>query len=542
MPAHSKFPVKAEVIMLTQDILNALKGYAANMQKTVTFVLQTGEHSKREELKKFLSDVAGISDKIQLEERDTNGVLRSSVSFLLEADGEDTGIRFSGIPGGHEFNSFVLAMLHASGTPLKVDDSVKGIVKGVKEELNFEVFISLSCHNCPDVVQALNQFALLNPNITSEMIDGGLYQSLVSERDIQGVPSVYLNGELFANGKVDASTLIDKLLERDPSLKQANAGQSLPLQDVTVIGGGPAGVSSAIYSARKGLKVTVIADRFGGQVKDTMGIENLISVPKTTGPELVGNLAEHMKDYDITLKEHVRVESIEKGNIKTLTLSSGEQIKTKTIIVATGARWRELGVPGEKENVGNGVAYCPHCDGPFFKGKDVAVIGGGNSGIEAALDLAGIVKSVTVFEFMPTLKADQVLINQAEKRENVTIIKNAATKQIVADNGKVTAIEYQDRATDEVHSLPLAGVFVQIGLVPNSQFMKGVVELTQHGEIVVDNKCKTSEPGIYAAGDVTTVPYKQIVISMGEGAKASLSAFEYLLAHEVEDEAESQAA
>ena len=528
--------------MLTQDILNALKGYAANMQKTVTFVLQTGEHSKREELKKFLSDVAGISDKIQLEERDTNGVLRSSVSFLLEADGEDTGIRFSGIPGGHEFNSFVLAMLHASGTPLKVDDSVKGIVKGVKEELNFEVFISLSCHNCPDVVQALNQFALLNPNITSEMIDGGLYQSLVSERDIQGVPSVYLNGELFANGKVDASTLIDKLLERDPSLKQANAGQSLPLQDVTVIGGGPAGVSSAIYSARKGLKVTVIADRFGGQVKDTMGIENLISVPKTTGPELVGNLAEHMKDYDITLKEHVRVESIEKGNIKTLTLSSGEQIKTKTIIVATGARWRELGVPGEKENVGNGVAYCPHCDGPFFKGKDVAVIGGGNSGIEAALDLAGIVKSVTVFEFMPTLKADQVLINQAEKRENVTIIKNAATKQIVADNGKVTAIEYQDRATDEVHSLPLAGVFVQIGLVPNSQFMKGVVELTQHGEIVVDNKCKTSEPGIYAAGDVTTVPYKQIVISMGEGAKASLSAFEYLLAHEVEDEAESQAA
>ena len=528
--------------MLTQDILNALKGYAANMQKTVTFVLQTGEHSKREELKKFLSDVAGISDKIQLEERDTNGVLRSSVSFLLEADGDDTGIRFSGIPGGHEFNSFVLAMLHASGTPLKVDDSVQGIVKGVKEELNFEVFISLSCHNCPDVVQALNQFALLNPNITSEMIDGGLYQSLVSERDIQGVPSVYLNGELFANGKVDASTLIDKLLERDPSLKQANAGQSLPLQDVTVIGGGPAGVSSAIYSARKGLKVTVIADRFGGQVKDTMGIENLISVPKTTGPELVGNLAEHMKDYDITLKEHVRVESIEKGNIKTLTLSSGEQIKTKTIIVATGARWRELGVPGEKENIGNGVAYCPHCDGPFFKGKDVAVIGGGNSGIEAALDLAGIVKSVTVFEFMPTLKADQVLINQAEKRENVTIIKNAATKQIVADNGKVTAIEYQDRATDEVHSLPLAGVFVQIGLVPNSQFMKGVVELTQHGEIVVDNKCKTSEPGIFAAGDVTTVPYKQIVISMGEGAKASLSAFEYLLAHEVEDEAESQAA
>ena len=301
-------------------------------------------------------------------------------------------------------------------------------------------------------------------------------------------------------------------------------------------------MSAAIYSARKGLKVTVVADRFGGQVKDTMGIENLISVPKTTGPELVGNLAEHMKDYDITLKEHVRVDNIEKGNIKTLTLSSGEQIKTRSLIVATGARWRELGVPGEKENVGNGVAYCPHCDGPFFKGKDVAVIGGGNSGIEAALDLAGIVKSVTVFEFMPTLKADQVLIDQAEKRDNITIIKNVATKQIVAENGKVSAIEYQDRATNEEHSLALAGVFVQIGLVPNSQFMKGVVDLTQYGEIVVDSKCNTSEPGIYAAGDVTTVPYKQIVISMGEGAKASLAAFEYLLSHQTEEELEEQAA
>lgn len=528
--------------MITQDIKKALAGYFASMQKNITLVLQTGEHSKRDELKQFLSDVAGVSDKIQLEERDTNGVLRSSISFLLEADGEDTGIRFSGIPGGHEFNSFVLALLHASGTALKVDDSVASLVKGVKDELKFEVFISLSCHNCPDVVQALNQFALLNPNISSEMIDGGLYQSLVEERDIQGVPSVYLNGELFANGKVDAATLIDKLLEFDPSLKEVNKGQSLPLQDVTVIGGGPAGVSAAIYSARKGLKVTVVADRFGGQVKDTMGIENLISVPKTTGPELVGNLAEHMKDYDITLKEHVRVDNIEKGNIKTLTLSSGEQIQTKSLIVATGARWRELGVPGEKENVGNGVAYCPHCDGPFFKGKDVAVIGGGNSGIEAALDLAGIVKSVTVFEFMPTLKADQVLIDQAEKRDNITIIKNAATKQIVAENGKVSAIEYQDRATNEEHSLPLAGVFVQIGLVPNSQFMKGVVDLTQYGEIVVDNKCNTSEPGIYAAGDVTTVPYKQIVISMGEGAKASLAAFEYLLSHQTEEELEEQAA
>ena len=529
--------------MLTKEILQALKGYTESMQKNVTFVVQTGEHSKRAELVSFLSDIAGVSDKLNVEERDTQGQLRSAISFLLEADGQDTGIRFSGIPGGHEFNSLILAILHASGTELKVDDSVKSIVKAVKDELNFEVFISLSCHNCPEVVQALNQFALLNDNITSEMIDGGLYQNLISERDIQGVPSVYLNGELFANGKVDAASLIDKLIERDPSLKEANTGVQLPLQDVTVIGGGPAGVASAIYSARKGLKVTVVAESFGGQVKDTMGIENLISVPKTTGPELVGNLMEHVNDYDITLKEHVRVENIEKGNVKTITLSSGEQIRTRSLVVATGARWRELGVPGERENVGNGVAYCPHCDGPFFKGKDVAVIGGGNSGIEAALDLAGIVKSVTVFEFMPTLKADQVLIDQAEKRDNITIIKNAATRQILAEKGKVNAIEYQDRSTNEVHTLDLAGVFVQIGLVPNSQFMKDVVEMTPYGEIVVDTKCQTSEAGIFAAGDVTTVPYKQIVISMGEGAKASLAAFEYLLSHEViESEDESAAA
>ncbi len=528
--------------MLTKEILQALKGYTEAMQKVVTFVIQTGEHSKRAELVQFLTDIAGVSDNIKVEERDTQGVLRSSISFLLEAEGEDTGIRFSGIPGGHEFNSLILALLHSSGSELKIDESVKNIVRGVTEKLHFEVFISLSCHNCPDVVQALNQFALINPNISSEMIDGGLYQDVVNQRDIQGVPSVYLNGELFANGKVEAGTLIDKLLERDPSLAKANSGSSLPLQDVTVVGGGPAGVSAAIYSARKGLKVTVIADRFGGQVKDTMGIENLISVSQTTGPELVGNLMAHMNDYDITLKEHVRVTDIEKGHVKTVTLSSGEQIQTKSLIIATGAKWRELGVPGEKENVGNGVAYCPHCDGPFFKGKDVAVIGGGNSGVEAALDLAGIVKSVTLYEFLPELKADQVLIDQAEKRANITIVKNAATNQVLATEGKVSAIEYTDRETNQVHTQDLSGVFVQIGLVPNSQFLKDVVELSPYGEVVVDHKCNTSEDGIFACGDVTTVPYKQIVISMGEGAKASLAAFEYLLSYEEVGEVTDSAA
>jgi alkyl hydroperoxide reductase subunit F len=323
--------------------------------------------------------------------------------------------------------------------------------------------------------------------------------------------------------------LLEKLMAMQPATKAASSTPTLPLQDVTVIGGGPAGVSAAIYAARKGLKITLIADRIGGQVKDTLGIENLVSVPKTTGAELTGALITHMKDYDITLKEHLRVETIDKGDIKTVTLSSGERIQTRTLIIATGAKWRELGVPGERENIGNGVAYCPHCDGPFFKGKDVAVIGGGNSGIEAALDLAGIVKSVTVFEFLPELKADKVLVDQAEKRDNITIFKNVATKQILAKNGKVTAIEYQDRDTQEIMTKNLSGVFVQIGLLPNSGFLKDVVDLTPYGEVIINERGQTSEPGIFACGDVTTVPYKQIVIAMGEGSKASLSAFEYLL-------------
>ncbi|GAA6138906.1 alkyl hydroperoxide reductase subunit F [Arenicella sp. 4NH20-0111] len=523
--------------MLTPDILNALKGYTANMQNKVTFVLQTGEHSKRAELVDFLSQVASVSEHLQLEER--NAELRSPISFELEIDGSASGVQFSGIPSGHEFNSLILSVLWASGTETKLDANLKSMLATpLTSKLHFEVFISLDCHNCPDVVQALNQFALINPDITTEMIDGGLFRSMIEKRDIQGVPSVYLNGEKFANGKVDISTMVETLIERFPELNQGTKAPQLPLQDVTIIGGGPAGVAAAIYSARKGLAVTMVADRLGGQVKDTMGIENLISVSKTTGPELVGNMQAHLDDYEITIKEHVRVDNIEKGNIKTLTLSSGETINTKTVIIATGARWRELGVPGEKENIGNGVAYCPHCDGPFFKGKDVAVIGGGNSGIEAALDLAGIVKSVTVFEFMPTLKADQVLIDQVQKRDNITIVKNVATNEIHATNGKVSSIEYTDRDSEEISTLELSGVFVQIGLVPNSQFAEGVVNLSKYGEIEIDERCRTSEHGIYACGDVTTVPYKQIVISMGEGSKASLAAFEYLLTHVVEGEEE----
>ncbi len=518
--------------MLNNDILTAVKNYTENMTNKVTLVLQTGEHKKRAELHSFLTQLCSVSDNLVLTERDEQ--LRSPISFFLEVEGERNGIYFSGIPSGHEFNSLILAILQSSGTELKLDSTLTKMVQKIKDKLHFEVFISLSCHNCPDVVQSLNQFSLVNENISAEMIDGGLFKTLIDERNIQGVPSVYLNGELFANGKIDTAQLVDKLIERFPYIVAADGNEPLVLQDITVIGAGPAGVAAAIYAARKGLNVTMVADRIGGQVKDTVGIENLISVPKTTGAELTGNMQAHLSDYDINIKEFLRVDRIEKGTKdnnawKKLHLSSGEVIESKTVIVATGAKWRELGIPGEKENIGSGVAFCPHCDGPFFKGKDVAVVGGGNSGIEAALDLAGMVNHVTVFEFLPELKADKVLVDKALAHERITIIKNVAAKEVIADSGKVVALAYENRASGEIVKHNLSGIFVQIGLMPNSDFLQGIAERTKHGEVIIDERCQTTEPGIFAAGDVTTVPYKQIVIAMGEGAKASLSAFDYII-------------
>ncbi len=530
--------------MLTPELLANVKQYASEMTQTVTFVLNTGEHAKRGELEKFLNDFASVCEHIQVEIRD-DIALRNAVSFTLFADGEPTGITFSGIPGGHEFfsgipgghefTSLVVAVLQAGGRALKLDDSIQQRIKAISQPLKFETFISLSCHNCPDVVQALNQFALLNPNISSEMIDGNIYPELIEQRHIQGVPAVFLDDKPFANGKINTAILLEKLFSKYPDAAADTFQKSLPEQDVVVIGGGPAGVAAAIYAARKGLAVTLVADRIGGQVKDTMTIENLISVPKTTGPELSGNLAAHLAEYPITRRENLSVKSVlstQQSGKKTheIVLNTGEVIHAKTVIIATGAKWRQLGIPGETENIGNGVAYCPHCDGPFFKGKDVAVIGGGNSGVEAALDLAGIVNHVTLFEFMPSLKADQVLQQQLAKRNNITVHTNAATNEITTGaDGKVNAIRYTNRDDNSQHEVALSGVFVQIGLLPNSEFLDGVVERSAFGEILINERCATSVPGIFACGDVTTVPYKQIVIAMGEGSKAALAAFDYLL-------------
>lgn len=515
--------------MLDQSLLNAVKSYSERMTREIQFVLGAGEHEKRAELVDFLTKIAGTTDKIQLSDK-TDYEL-SPISFKITTQSQDTGIVFSGIPGGHEFTSLILAILQAGGSDLKLDEGIQNIIKNIKQPLKFQTFVSLSCHNCPDVVQSLNQFALLNANISNEMIDGGVFPELVAEKNIQGVPAVFLDGKPFANGKIDTAKLIEKLQEKYPEIMSGASTEQLPEQDVTVIGGGPAGTAASIYTARKGLKVTIVADRIGGQVKDTQDIENLISIPLTNGNELANNFAKHIKEYAITVKEMVSVKTISENENGTyqITLNTGESFATRSVIVATGAKWRKLGIKGEDENIGNGVAFCPHCDGPFFKGKDVVVVGGGNSGVEAALDLSGIVNHVTIFEFADTLKADQVLINKAHEKANIDILTSVASQEIKATNGKVTSIVYQDRTTNETKELPLSAVFVQIGLVPNSEVVKELVNVTRFGEIEIDERCRTSKKGIFACGDVTTVPYKQINIAMGEGAKAGLSAFEYLM-------------
>ncbi|WP_426138153.1 alkyl hydroperoxide reductase subunit F [Psychrobacter sp. TWR1-1-1] len=523
--------------MIDKSLLDAIKSYSEKMTRPITFVLGSGEHSKRAELIDFLTKIAGTTDKINFDATATDDSLPSPISFKVVShdDGAltDTGIVFSGIPGGHEFTSLILAILQAGGHTLKLDESIQKLIKRFNKPLQFQTYVSLSCHSCPEVVQALNQFALLNDGISNEMIDGALFQEQVDANNIQGVPAVFLNGKPFANGLIDTAKLIGKLQEQFPDLlaEADDDAEQLEQQDVTIIGAGPAGVAAAIYTARKGLKVTMVADRIGGQVKDTQDIENLISVPLTTGTELSANFEKHLREYDITLKEHVSVKEIsetEDENYR-IHLNTGETFETRSIILATGAQWRKLGVPGEEENIGKGVAFCAHCDGPFFKGKDIAVVGGGNSGIEAALDLAGIVKHVTVLEFADDLKADQVLINKAKEKANIEFITGAATQEIKATDGKVTSIVYQDRSTGDTHERDLAGVFVQIGLVPNSAFVKGFVDLNRFGEIEIDERCRTDRKGIFACGDVTTVPFKQINIAMGEGSKAALSAFEYLV-------------
>ena len=509
-------------------IKNQLQDYMTRLVNPIKLVAYVDENPSSNEMLEMLEEVASLSEKITLSKE--ADVSKRIPSFEINREKEITGITFAGIPSGHEFTSFVLALLQASGYPVKIDAEKIEQIKNIKDKFHFETYISLSCHNCPDVVQALNVMSIINPNISHVMIDGALFQKEVEDKQIMAVPTIYLNGKPFGQGRMELDEIVNKI-DSSASLKEAEKISKKETYDVLVIGGGPAGASAAIYSARKGIRTGVIAERFGGQVMDTLGIENFISVKATEGPKLVTALEEHVKEYEVDIMNLQRAKSVQKNDLNSLfeiELENGGKLKSKSVIVATGARWRELNVPGEKEFKGKGVAYCPHCDGPLFKGKHVAVIGGGNSGVEAAIDLANIVGHVTLFEFASELKADHILQKRLYSLSNVDVILDAQTTEVIGTD-KVSGMIYLDRKSNEKKTIELEGIFIQIGLLPNTDFVKNIVDLSRFGEIIVDNHNQSSLPGLFAAGDVTTVPYKQIIIAMGEGARASLGAFDYLI-------------
>ncbi|KTE76073.1 alkyl hydroperoxide reductase subunit F [Sphingopyxis sp. A083] len=526
--------------MLDANMKQQLQGLLTNLREPIELLSSLGDDAKSAELAALLDDIAALSDKVSVTRTDDDA---RRPSFLIRrASDANVAVRFAGIPLGHEFTSLVLALLQVGGHPPKVSAEVLEQVAALDGDFHFETYFSLSCQNCPDIVQALNLMSVVNPRITHTAIDGGLFQAEVEERKIMAVPTIFLNGQNFGQGRMELEQILAKL-DTGVEAKAAEKIAAKDAFDVLVVGGGPAGAAAAIYAARKGIRTGIAAERFGGQVLDTMAIENFISVQHTEGPKLVAQLESHVKDYDVDIMNLQRAEKLipakTEGGLHEVVLANGASLKARTVILSTGARWRQLGVPGEDAYRNKGVAYCPHCDGPLYKGKRVAVIGGGNSGVEAAIDLAGIVAHVTLIEYDSQLRADAVLQRKLTSLPNVKIITSALTTEVLGDGEKVTGLAYKDRNSDELHQVELEGIFVQIGLVPNTEWLKDSVTLSRHGEVEVDHRGETSQRGIFAAGDCTTVPYKQIVIAMGEGSKAALSAFDYMIRLPVGAEAEA---
>jgi len=512
--------------MLDANLKQQLSTYLANVTQPIEITASLDDGEKSSELRSLLTEIAELSNLITLtESRDDT---ERKPSFRINRQGADMGVRFAGIPMGHEFTSLVLALLQAGGHPSKAEPEVIAQIKALDGTFEFVTYISLSCQNCPEVVQSLNLMAILNPNIRHTMVDGALFQDEVEAMKIMAVPTVYLNGQEFGQGRMNLKEILAKVDTGAQAREAAKIAEKDPF-DVLIVGGGPAGAAAAIYAARKGVRTGVLAERFGGQVMDTMAIENFISVKETEGPKLAAALEQHVKQYDVDVMDGQRAEALIPGDMAEIQLAGGARVKARTVIIATGARWREMNVPGEREYRGKGVAYCPHCDGPLFKGKRVAVIGGGNSGVEAAIDLAGIVAHVTLLEFGDQLRADAVLQAKLKSLPNVTIHVMAQTTEVTGADGKVNGLSYTDRNSGESRHVALEGIFVQIGLLPNTDWLKGTVSLSRFGEIEVNARGETNVPGVFAAGDATTVPYKQIIIAMGEGSKAALSAFDHLI-------------
>ena len=520
--------------MLDTAIKSQLRTYLERLQQPIDLVASLGDDGKSLEMRDLLREIAELSPLVSIRE---DGADARKPSFAVTRPGEPARVRFAGIPMGHEFTSLVLALLQVGGYPPKADAATIEQIRAIRGNFRFETYISLSCHNCPDVVQALNLMAVLNPGIDSVMIDGALFQNEVADRKIMAVPGVFLNGEAFGQGRMTLEEIVAKL-DTGAGARDAEKLNAKEAFDVLVVGGGPAGSAAAVYAARKGIRTGVLAERFGGQVLDTLAIENLISVQHTEGPRLAKALEQHVKEYEVEIMNLQRAESLvaagPDGLIQVRT-ANGATLEAKSVILATGASWREMNVPGEKEYKAKGVCFCPHCDGPLFKGKRVAVIGGGNSGVEAAIDLARIVSHVTLLEFDSKLRADAVLQAKLRSLPNVTVITNAQTTEVAGDGEKVNGLAYKDRISGQTKRIDLEGIFVQIGLLPNTDWLKGTVALSKHGEIEVDARGQTSVPGVFAAGDATTVPFKQIIVAMGQGAMAALGAFDHLIRSSVPD-------
>ncbi len=515
--------------MLDTNLKTQLKSYLERLQWPIELVASVDDSATSQELLALLREIEGLNRKVSLLQRDDG---QRTPSFSIGVPGQPARIRFAGIPLGHEFTSLVLALLQTGGHPPKVEQALIEQIKALDGQSHFEVYMSLSCHSCPDVVQALNLLAVLNPNITAVTLDGALFQDEVAQRKIMAVPTVFLNGKVFGQGRMSVEEIVAKLDTHSAAKDAAKLSAKAPY-DMLVIGGGPAGAAAALYAARKGIRTGVLAERFGGQTLDTLAIENFVSVQATDGPKFALALEQHVRQYDVDVMNLQRAAALipatEPGGLVGIQLANGALLHSRSVVLATGARWREVNVPGEQQYRNHGVAYCPHCDGPLFKGKRVAVIGGGNSGVEAAIDLAGLVAHVTLLEFADALRADAVLVNKLKSLPNVTVHSSAQTTEITGDGEKVNGLVYTDRASGAHRTIALEGVFVQIGLVPNTEWLKGTLGLSRHGEIIVDAKGATNLPGVYAAGDVTTVPFKQIVIAVGDGAKAALGAFDHLM-------------
>ena len=512
--------------MLDAALKTQLASYLERITQPIEITAQLDDSQASRDLQALLRDVAEASPRITV--RESEGGVHRTPSFAIHRPGEHPGPRFAGLPMGHEFTSLVLALLQVGGYPPKVEPAVLEQIRTLEGQFEFEVYVSLTCHNCPDVVQALNLMAIQNPRIKATMIEGSLFQDEIQARQIMGVPTVFLNGTMFGNGRMALEEILARI-DQGGAAREAQRIDAKEPFDVLIVGGGPAGAAAAVYAARKGIRTGIASERFGGQVLDTLGIENFISVKETEGPRFALALEEHVRHYDVDIMNLQRAKALVPGELIEVQLESGASLKARSVILSTGARWRTINVPGEQEYKNKGVAYCPHCDGPLFKGKRVAVIGGGNSGVEAAIDLAGVVAHVTLIEFDTQLRADAVLQRKLESLSNVTVIRHAQTTAITGDGQKVDGLTYTDRTTGQSQHLALQGVFVQIGLVPNTDWLKGTLALSRHGEIVVDAKGQTSIPGVFAAGDATTVPFKQIIIAAGEGAKAALGAFDHLI-------------